>query len=211
MRGSSALLAAMLSVLVTSVAHATTFNDVASDLSNSFAAPSVLNLSAGSNLITGRTGTQAGIDRDYFTITVPAGFRLSAINLVATDVPSLSFLGVENGTAFSNPATTTPAQLLGYVHFGQSLVGTNILDDIGLGAGAQGFSGPLNAGTYSFWLQENSTPVVNYQIDLTLSPAAAAPAPALPGAIGALILAGVLGVLGMRLVRNQVQPLAASR
>lgn len=205
MRGYSLILGSVLGVLVTSVAHATPFNDVSSDLSNSFASPTVLPLTVGSNLVTGRTGTQAGIDRDYFTITVPNGFRLTAINLVSTDVPSLSFFGLENGAIFTNPATTAPAQLLGYVHFGQSLVGTNILDDMGAGSGAQGFTGPLAAGTYSFWLQENSTPVVNYQIDLILAAAPAAPAPALPPGVE-LFLAGGLALLGMTWLRRKGTP-----
>jgi hypothetical protein len=185
-------------LLLASAAKADDYNDVTTDLSNSFSAPTLINLTSGANTITGRTGTSSGsIDLDYFRVHVPAGSRLVAINLLAFD-GTRSFIGVERGTTFTDPATTTTANLLGWVHIVPSLVGSDILDDMGRGAGAQGFTGSLGEGDYSFWIQENSTPVVNYQIALVVSPGV----PALPAPFGALLWAG-LGACGIVLVARR--------
>ena len=47
-----------------------------------------------------------------------------------------------------------PAGLLGWTHFGAALVGTDILDNYGQGAGAIGFAPPLLAGNYTVELQD---------------------------------------------------------
>jgi hypothetical protein len=188
---------------VAGVASADDYNDVTNDLSNSFAAPTFINLTNGTNTITGTTGTGSGsVDLDYFRVHVPPGGKLTAINLVAYD-GTRSFIGVESGTTFTDPNTTTQANLLGWVHFTPSLVGTDILDDMGRGAGAQDFTEPLGPGDYSFWIQENSTPLVHYTMSLVLS--VPPPVPALPTPFGALLWAG-FGLGGVALLARRRDP-----
>jgi hypothetical protein len=196
-------------LLATGVASANDYNETSGDLSNTFSAPTALTVSSGTNNITGTTVTTSGVtDRDYFRITVPAGSVLSSVNLVSFS-GTKSFIGIVKGTAFPKDGTTIAAgDLFGYVHFIPSLVGTNILDDMGIGAGAQGFTGSLGPGDYSFWIQETSSTAVNYQVSLVLSPAV----PALPAPFGALLGAS-LGVAGVMLlgrgVKNRVTRSAA--
>ena len=67
---------------------------------------------------------------------------------------------------------TDATGLLGWVHYDASDIGTNILplmDSSGLGA--TGFTPPLRAGTYSFWVQEASVGTVNYGFHLVKKPA----------------------------------------
>jgi hypothetical protein len=191
-------------MLVTSIASADDYNDVTSDLSNAFGAPTNINLTNGTNTITGQTGTASGsIDLDFFHVHVPTGSKLVAINLVSFD-GTRSFIGMERGTTFSDPnSPTIQSSLLGWVHITPSLVGTDILDDMGRGAGAQDFTEPLGEGDYSFWIQENSTPVVNYKIALVVS----SPVPAMPAPFGVLLWAG-LGAGGVVLLARRRDPLA---
>jgi hypothetical protein len=64
---------------------------------------------------------------------------------------------------------------------------------MGVGASAQGFSGPLGPGNYSFWLQENGTAVVNYQLDLALTQdASPARTPATPWLFAAALALGLV-------------------
>ena len=65
------------------------------------------------------------------------------------------------------------------------MLGTNILDDMGVGSGAIGFIPPLGAGTYSFWLQQTGGAVIGYGLDFVVVPE--------PTAAGLLSL-GLLGL-----------------
>lgn len=112
-------------------------------------------------------------DLDYVTVNVPAGQVLSSITLedyVSSN--STSFIGIQAGTVFTEPATdTTVGNLLGYAHFGSSMIGTNILPAVSTGAGALGFSPPLAAGDYTFWMQETSDAPVNFSLNFGLTAA----------------------------------------
>src|SRR3954453_16974381 len=83
---------------------------VAGDLSNSGAGPTVVNLGFWSNLIFGSTGFEAGaMDRDYFSITVPAGAVLSSLTVLpGTSVGGdVTFIGVQVGPQ----VTVSPAPI----------------------------------------------------------------------------------------------------
>lgn len=152
----------------------TGYNETSSgDLSNVGTSPTAVTLGIGSNFISGTTGSTAGvIDRDYFTFTLAPGQALTAIQVLqgTTNIPNAtpgdvarSFIGLEAGATFDTlPTTTTASGLLGYTHYSQSMVGTDILDDIALGAGAQGFTRPLGAGSYSVWIQEANAGTASY-------------------------------------------------
>jgi hypothetical protein len=188
-------------ILYSSGAWGTTYSESASgDLSGNRLVPTPIVLTVGSNPI---TATSASGDLEYFRLTVPVGFRLSAINVTSSTSTSLSFIAVQRGDTFTTDpagAAANPMLLLGWAHFGpgNGTVGTNILDDMGVGGGAAGFVPPLGAGNYTFWSQETSAVPSTYSLDfvVTASPAAV-PIPRKSLAFLALGLA-TIGVVRLR-------------
>ena len=86
-----------------------------------------------------------------------------------------SFIAVQEGTVFTeptNPADIDVANLLGYALFGDATVGGDNLQLIGAGEGAQGFTGPLPAGDYTFWIQETADVITAYSWHFVTVPAA---------------------------------------
>ena len=156
--------------------------------------PTVISVGAGSNQIFGTTGKTLGvIDRDYFTITIAPGSQLSSITLLPGTgvIGSLSFLGMQAGTQVTvDPTSGSAAGLLGWVHYSTADVNTDILPAIGTGPGASGFTPPLPAGSYAFWVQDTGTGNVDYGFDLGIT---AVPEPA----SAATLLAG-LALLALR-------------
>jgi hypothetical protein len=156
----------------------TVYNEsVSGDLSNNGLAPTLLTVSQGSNDVYGTTGKSAAgvIDRDYFTFIVPEGMELAAITVLPGTTTlgpdGESFIGIESGPQVTiSTAATTAAGLLGWDHYSTGDINVNILPLMGMGAGATGFTGPLPAGQYSFWVQEASVGSVNYGFDFTVSP-----------------------------------------
>jgi hypothetical protein len=156
---------------------------ISGDLSNSGLAPTALIVALGSNEVFGTTGKNANtliIDRDYFTFAVPQGMLLAGIT-VLPGTQTLgplgdSFIGMEAGPRVTVlTSATTAAGLLGWDHYDTGDIGNNILPDMGAaGLGATGFTSPLPAGTYSFWVQEASVGTVSYGFDFTVT---AAPEP----------------------------------
>ena len=68
------------------------------------------------------------------------------------------------------PSATDATGLLGWFHYDSSDIGTNILPLMGTsGFGSAGFTPPLPAGSYSFWVQELSTGTAPYGFDFTLA------------------------------------------
>lgn len=155
------------------------FNEsISGDLANSGLSPTVLTVALGSNQVFGTTGKNANtliIDRDYFTFAVPQGMVLSAIT-VLPGTQTLgplgdSFIGMEAGPQVTVlTSATSAAGLLGWDHYDTGDIGNNILPDMGsAGLGATGFTSPLRAGTYSFWVQEASVGTVSYGFDFTVT------------------------------------------
>ncbi|MEL6556198.1 MAG: hypothetical protein AAFQ63_22485, partial [Cyanobacteria bacterium J06621_11] len=131
---------------------------ISGDISDNPNAPLTLDLSEGTNRL---SATSGGGDQEYVTVTVPDGFQLDAINLESFTPNDVAFIGVQEGSTFTEPLDDTAdvSEFLGYTLFGTSAVGTDILDNIGNGSnganfGGQGFEGPLPAGTYTFGLQQ---------------------------------------------------------
>jgi MYXO-CTERM domain-containing protein len=132
-------------------------------------------------------GSTVSGDRDYLTLTVPAGHYLTKIVPILYSGDDLAFIGVETGDQIDTlPVGSDPATLDGWTHFGvaEGNIGTNILPAMGMGAGAIGFIPPLPAGNYSFWIQETSPTSVSYGLRFLLSDVPA------PGALALLALAG---------------------
>jgi hypothetical protein len=192
----TAIFSTLSILLFASIANAGTYNEaVNGDISGDRAAPTVIPLDQGTNSLI--ASSMAG-DIEYYTMTVPVGFRLTAINVASYANGNLSFIAVQRGTTFTEPPTgTTVGNLLGYSHFGSgnSTIGTDILDNIGTGAGSQGFVGPLGPGTYTFWTQETGGVAVSYTLNFQLSTAV----PAVPR-FAFIGMAAALGLLGAVLV-----------
>ena len=144
----------------------TIFDELASntDLSNVGTSPTPLNVLPGINNLFGVTGSDNGeVDRDYFTFTVPAGYDLVAIAVLGGTQPigDLSFFGLQAGSQFTvDPESGSADGLLGYVHY--NALNGDILPGLALAKSPQppgtgtstGFTPPLHAGPYSFWVQE---------------------------------------------------------
>jgi hypothetical protein len=156
----------------------TLYNEsVSGDLSNNGLAPTLLTVVFGANDIFGTSGKSAAgvVDRDYFTFTIPQGQYLTAIT-VLPGTQTLgplgdSFIGIESGAEVTvSTAATDATGLLGWFHYGSGDIGVNILPLMGTsGLGSTGFTGPLPAGTYSFWLQEGNVGTVNYGLEFTVA------------------------------------------
>jgi hypothetical protein len=148
--------------------------NVNGDLSGIGTAPSVISLSPGSNQIVGATGDRgAGVDIDDFTLTIPTGWQLSSLELLPITAPeSAAFLGIQAG---SRMTATTASGLLGWMHYAAFDTGQNLLPRIASNFGAIGFTVPLKAGTYSFWIQDYDPGPSPYGIDLSIT---AVPEPA---------------------------------
>ena len=129
--------------------------------------------------------TVSGISK-FFTFTIAEGEELSAMILdewISED--DLGFLGVVTGDFFSvDPSNPDVTQLLGYVHHGDTFVGEDILPAMGQGPGSIGFTGPLGAGTYSFWIRQGGADLTTQDINFVVTPA--------PGAFALLGVAGLI-------------------
>lgn len=181
----TALLAASFAAGALAQTGVTYTESIHGDLSNDRLHPTPLSLAPGANTISGAFGRSPVPDvpdLDYLTVTIPAGSQLSSLVLLNANVGgAYSFIGVHPGAQVSIPYTTSnPAPLLGWTHFGNADQGQDILPAIGAGAGAQHFTPPLPAGTYTFWIMELDTAEsrsYSFQFNLTAAPPPPPPPP----------------------------------
>lgn len=172
-------LSALFSPCFGSVAYDET---VSGDSSTNFTSPTNISLNYGSNQILGSTGRVAGVvDRDYFTFTLSQYQRLASITVLANTTgdgsgAQTAFISIQSGNTGTNPATAQiplAASLLGYYLFGPADIGQDILDNMAASnsafIAAQGFTAPLNHGTYTVWIQETANPI-NYGFNLQVVP-----------------------------------------
>ena len=179
MRSFKWVVAAMVAVVAGSapVRAATVWNEaIQGDLSGNRLVPSTLLILPGDNDL---IATTQGGDQEYFRITVPPLGELRNLVLKTyTGSDGTAFIGVQQGATFTvDPSSAQPSNLYGYTHFGtgQGQLGTNILDNIATGPGAQGFAPPLGPGNYTFWVQQlgsASTYDLNFQLTVLPEPSA---------------------------------------
>lgn len=169
--------AALVASLASTPALAAGWNEaVDGDLSNDGLAPSAVTLAVGVSMVSGTTGRAVAggpVDRDYFTIVVPAGHVLDSMILQdgVSVVGGGSFLGLAAGPQVTVPPTaTTAAGLLGWTVYSDGNIGSDMLAAMSVAAlGSSGFEVPLPAGAYSFWVQETGVGVAAYSFAFTIS------------------------------------------
>lgn len=175
------------------------WNETGGDLSGNRLSPSAFTLAAGSNNLIGNVVSG---DIDYVTLTVPVNTQMAQVILktyASTD--ATAFTAVQQGATFTEPASgTNVANLLGYTHIGSGLVNTDILDNLAAGAGAQGFSPPLPANQYTFWIQQTGAALTSYEFDFVV---AQVPEPSSGLLCGIASVAATIIALG---ARRQARP-----
>lgn len=158
------------------------------DLSGHGLQPTLLAMAPGDNQVLGTVGNAGqGIDRDYFSFSVPADAQLQAIVLLGNSAVSGSsaFLALQAGPQLTvTPGGQGVEKLLGLIHYEPDMVGQDLLPLMGV------TPRPLPAGSYAVWVQELGG-VVPYGLNFVLS---AVPE---PGA-AALLLAGLAGLARLR-------------
>lgn len=173
------LTALVVALSAATSAHAIVIHDesVNGDLSNDRFNPTPYNLAMGASSV---IATSVQGDREFFSLTIPAGLQLSSIIQVSyVGDDGVAFAAVQAGPQLTvDPDSFDATGLLGWTHFGPFIFvdGSDILPMMGEGFGADGFVPPLPAGTYTFWLQQAGTSPSTYQLDFVVTPAPSAAA-----------------------------------
>lgn len=169
------------------------------DLSDDGNAPTFLTFSDGHNIVEGSMGWNGvTLDADIWTFTVAAGYEVSEINLVTYNgsnptFPNGHFMALASGSTI-NTTDATNHLSNGLWREETDLLGntkTDLLAILQAGPefGGIGFTGNLQAGTYTFWVQDTTDFVNQYCIDFVITPV---PEP------GSALLMGVASFLCLR-------------
>lgn len=169
------------------------------DLSDDGNAPTFLTFSDGHNIVEGSMGWNGvTLDADIWTFTVAAGYEVSEINLVTYNgsnptFPNGHFMALASGSTIN---TTDATNHLSNGLWREELdINLNTKTDLlailqaGPEFGGIGFTGNLQAGTYTFWVQDTTDFVNQYCIDFVITPV---PEP------GSALLMGVASFLCLR-------------
>jgi len=182
----------MIAVCVGGVTSAGAYADVVfyeatgGDLSNNPLAPTQIMLGEGVGSVIAAVNVDTD-QQDWFAVTIPEGFVLSALVLGDYDSQDpVAFVGFRRGATFRD-SYLEPASYNGYAHMGADQRFTDILPlmaDQLVNPGTLGFSIPLEAGTYTFIVQQTGGPTL-YQLDFEVTPV---PAPGVLGFSGAALM-----------------------
>lgn len=178
-RAASAVLAGLVACSLASAGSFTYDEAVDGDLSDDWLAPTQFPaFGVGQSVVTmsvvNSDDAELG-DRDYFTITIPEGFELLSLDLLALDAgggDNVAFLGIQEGDQVTvDPNFPNPEPLLGWILTQQSNVGTDIQE---LLVGTE--NAPLGPGQYSFWVQQTgqdlTTLSLGFEVGIIPSPGA---------------------------------------
>jgi hypothetical protein len=163
--------------LITTPCFAIDYNEaVSGDLSSAGLTPTSLGaLTLGSNEVFGATGDSgSGIDRDYFTFSIPVGFTLESLTVLPGTEPGerVSFIGIQEGSQVTvSPNASDATGLLGWTHYSAGEINTDILPIMSSPSfGSSGFTPPLGAGDYSIWIQDFDSGVSAYGFRFGVQP-----------------------------------------
>jgi hypothetical protein len=171
-RASSAAAVVLLSCSMASAGGFVYDEAVDGDLSDDWLAPTQfpafgIGQSVATMSVINSDDTELG-DRDYFTITVPAGLQLDSITLLSLDAPgvdNIAFVGIQAGDQVTvDPAFPNPAPLLGWLLTQDSNVGNDILS---IAIGEE--NTPLGPGQYSFWVQQTGQDLTTLSFGFNIS------------------------------------------
>lgn len=223
MRVSRALTSAcLLMVVLASSGCAAVIWDESVDglLSPNYNNPTAFTLAPGISSVIGIVGTDGSAitptpnanSQDFLSVTIPAGYQLSSYVCSYWYSPGgddTGFTGVVQGPTFVQNIFN-PANFLGWTHVGTGTfddpqdgelpvitIGDNLLPIMGgnfYNYGAQGFTGPLPSGVYTFLMQQQDADNY-YQLDFGVT---AVPEPA---AIGLLACGAILAMQRRRVQR----------
>ena len=135
-------------------------------------------------------------DRDVYTFNIPVGQQLDSVILDEID-GDLHFFGFDDGpTADQAAADLVTAVLISSGNGGDNLISNTTMFELDFkGPGGSGVSGPLGAGRYTMWFQENDIDVFHpYTVTINTS-AAAIPE---PSSFAAIAIAGTAMVFYRR-------------
>jgi hypothetical protein len=166
---------ALLLVLLASPAGAATIwnETVNGDISSNVAAPTPVVFALGGNTILGTVSNLAANpgERDIITFTIPAGRKLSALNLVAYSPDNLSFLSFNAGVTSFVPGAATNANFLAGIHASAADIGSNLMPAFdNLSVTVNSLPAPeLPAGTYCFLIQQTSPIIQEYTLEFVVT------------------------------------------
>jgi hypothetical protein len=175
----SFFLAALISPMLASANYIESVNG---DLSGDFQNPtSIALIPDGATTVSGTiqgAGMGVSVDLDYFTVMVPVGQVLAALNVLPGTVgagATGSFIAIYSGSTAVDPIGAASTDTLGYYLYRAADIGTNILDDMGAfnfnGTNPSiGFMSPLPSADYTFWIQEGFNGTFPYNFELVLRP-----------------------------------------
>jgi hypothetical protein len=164
----------VLSIALALPAAAAVVHDEAvnGDLSSDPLVPTPIAFAIGGNTIIGTCGNLGSpVDiRDYIRFTIPAGQRLTALNLVAYDPDNLSFLSFNTGTESQIPSGATSAFFLAGIHIAAAQIGTDLMP-LFVSSSLTTHSLPqpeLGPGDYCFLIQQTSPITQGYTLEFVL-------------------------------------------
>ncbi|MGJ8725247.1 MAG: hypothetical protein ACSHYB_11870 [Roseibacillus sp.] len=166
------------------------------DLSNAYLSPNVFALSFGTQSVLGTVSAGSNLDRDLFTIQIPAGGELTAFSLVnydSSDPDNITFVGMQEGATLSRAPSNNFSDAIGYALFGFDDIGKDLLPTITGNPFIPPFFGenPLPAGEYAIWVNETAT-TADYEFEFEVVEVGAVPEPSISllGVVGASLLFG---------------------
>ncbi len=143
------------------------------DLSGTPAAPTLLGIA---HVIT-LTGSAGGGDFDLFKLQLPIGASIDSIVLDSYSGTSRSFMAVQSNTSQWTAGLgggVNATALLGWTHFGPAEasngagIGDNILDNMGSGFGATGFTPPITGASPILFLIQDTGGRIDYQMTIRM-------------------------------------------
>jgi len=143
------------------------------DLSTDRENPTVRALAAGANSVALMTGGE-GDRQDYLTVQLEPCMTLDSVFVQSYEGSGGDEIGaliLQRGNTLTvdpTQAFNSIDQLLGFTLFGTANVGLDVLAMAGQGEGAEGFTTPLPADNYTFWLNQTG-PQATYELIFNVS------------------------------------------